>query len=681
MKSMDLALGRYDDPENQMQADYFVNLLRSNLAIFGSSMSGKSTLLKTILLRMHQVAKLTDKEIIYILDFGSSLKPYEELPYVAGYFDAAHEENVRRVFRILEDQLNQNMKDLGGESYVEARNPPPHVTFVLDGFSSFMTEERYAIYHDTLKKLAREGLSKGISVVIAASEISGFNRMMSSFNRIIAFDLPKDRYSELYSGKTDKPILLPGRGLANRDTNVYEFQAYLPYTVPKGSDTKEVEKRAIRFVDRKICCWGMEYGDELFDLDCPREELMKKIIGLPGNKSVWVTNRGIHRAYSDRKLKLLPDELTLSNWAEYCPNFQIENNNGDFFAGLDYYTLNPVPSAPPASLNLWDAQTIAIYGRKEFGKSNLLKLILEAASRLPNTHFCFWDDGRQALTKPEGLNKLIGSLPHCDYVRSREEFMAYLTKNDYLRLTVSRNNHDQRDSQADDRELIEEERRNMEREFRIQQRQFDEAWEDSFRQLRARMREDGSWTSDLSDQKRSEHAEEMAAREEEFRRKLNEWEQSRQKRATQEESVATGFRSPKGYLTVFVVQSRLFYQMPPEGERNHMIPRIASAIGSGVDPMLFVFSDVQRIESREIQTYFNNSIRYAFLLDDIVRFINGRGQNSVFGNQEVSELKERFGPCEIGDGFFFDIDRDDITKLKFIRSYPEGTVSKEETHG
>jgi hypothetical protein len=134
------------------------------------------------------------------------------------------------------------------------------------------------------------------------------------------------------------------------------------------------------------------------------------------------------------------------------------------------------------------------------------------------------------------------------------------------------------------------------------------------------------------------------------------------------------------FLHVFVVQSRLFYQNPPEGERNHMIPKITSALGNSRKNVLFIFSDVQRIESTEVQTYFNNSIRYAFLLDDIVRFINNKGQRSVFGNQEISELKERFGPCEVGDGYFFDIDRDDLTKLKFLHAAPHGSEESEDDH-
>ena len=58
----------------------------------------------------------------------------------------------------------------------------------------------------------------------------------------------------------------------------------------------------------------------------------------------------------------------------------------------------------------------------------------------------------------------------------------------------------------------------------------------------------------------------------------------------------------------------------------------------------------------------------AFLLDNIGDFVADKGQKSVFGDMDAKELKSKYARCEIGDGYVFHIERDELTKLKFIKS-------------
>lgn len=97
-----------------------------------------------------------------------------------------------------------------------------------------------------------------------------------------------------------------------------------------------------------------------------------------------------------------------------------------------------------------------------------------------------------------------------------------------------------------------------------------------------------------------------------------------------------------------------------------MQPFIDSAVS---EKALFVFSDVQRIPSAEIYSYFNYSIARAFLLYDIADFVRDRGNGTVFSNMDQAELKERFGLCDQGDGFFYDLEKADIQKIKFIKDH------------
>lgn len=629
MSSLKIPLGRYDSPEEQVQKDYYIDLYNSNLAVFGSSMSGKTVLLKTLILHMHEILELTEKEEIYVLDFGNGLKQYNELPYVVGYFNASNEESVRRVFKILKERLIENTKKLSGEIYseVEEIKRPSHVTFILDGFSSFVSEERYFVYQDILKKLTRDGLSKGITVIIAGSDASGFNRISSSFNRVIAFDLPKDSYSELYSRKVEKPLVLKGRGLANDELNVYEFQAYLPWD----------------FSDREL--------DE--------KKVIRNTMSLIQNKDK--SKEKTYEALLSRKVKILPEEyLTYENWHEYS-DFVFKNNHGHFVAGLDYYSLEPVPSVNPVILNLNDAQTIAIYGKKEFGKSNLLKLLIEASACIPNTHFCFWEDGRRALSKPLGLSQLITQLELGGYAKTvynETEFVSYLELNGFLAEHIDERSEDYPYESSDDID-------NSEQTYQADQESILDEEERVFRIERDRLIESGDIV------KAEKFVEEHRTRIERIKKEL--MEKITVSKASNEHTKL----EPRNYLTVFVIQSRLFYQTYLDRGRESLISKIDYIIGKNSSPVLFIFSDVQRIENRDFQIQFNNSVRYAFLLDDIVRFINNKGQNSVFGNQDISELKESFGHCELGDGFFYDIDRDCISKLKFIHSFPERAIEGE----
>lgn len=563
MNSLKLVLGRYDDPENQIQKDYWMDLYSSNLAIFGTSMSGKTTLLKTLLIRIHQMGRNDIQEEIYILDFSNNLEKYQKLPFVVAYFDAFSEENVRRIFKIIEQKMSYNIKALPGKTYVQCDESirPPHITFVLDGLSAFMSEDKYANYHEVLAKIARDGLAKGVSVVFAANEpTGGIGRILSSFNRVVAFDLPKDKYADIFQMRVDKPMVLQGRGIANIETIAYEFQAYFPYNLNVAVGTEDrTEDNAIG----QIC-------DNLKRLGVDVEALEKE------------------------KLKSFSADITSDTWKQYTLKpYYIP---GYLNAGLDYYSMEPI------MIDLQNAQSIAIYGRKEFGKSNLLRLILEGAKEIPNVHFVFWDDGRRGL-ESEVVKDVIDSLQSKTFFESRDEFEKYLTDRGYI------------ESYSDT-------------EFEDSRPKYSNAEEDD-------------------DDEKPEGFPQNVYYEE-------------------EEEVIESYERP---FTVFVIQSRLYYQNVGSIDEYQLIYKLAPLISNSVgERVLFIFSDVQKIVSHEIRTYFNNSVAHAFLLDDIVRFVNDKGKQSVFADQDVADLKERFGRCDLGDGFYFNIERDDLTKLKFIKA-------------
>ena len=79
------------------------------------------------------------------------------------------------------------------------------------------------------------------------------------------------------------------------------------------------------------------------------------------------------------------------------------------------------------------------------------------------------------------------------------------------------------------------------------------------------------------------------------------------------------------------------------------------------------YSFFQKISDGEHNSFFNNNISTAFLLDNVAEFAGERGQKTIFGNMDVKTLKEDYARCELGDGYCYDIEADKLVKLKFIK--------------
>ena len=85
------SLGRYDIPNKQKQSNFKVDLVNSNIAVFGSAMSGKTNFLKLLINCLHKRSNIYNEQI-FILDFGGALRDYKDMPLVSAYFDNTSEE-------------------------------------------------------------------------------------------------------------------------------------------------------------------------------------------------------------------------------------------------------------------------------------------------------------------------------------------------------------------------------------------------------------------------------------------------------------------------------------------------------------------------------------------------------------------------------------------------------------
>ena len=349
MDSKAIAIGQYDDPYEQKQPILCVNPYLDNIAVFGGPMSGKTTLIKTFLLGMYKRSSQKPLNFVYVIDFGNNIGDYSKLPNVCACFDGANEENIKRVFRVIDTLVDKNVRMLDGQSYNEClkSNPddaPVHITLIIENLNVFWEDDKYSIYHDILVRFCRDGLSKGLSVVVTLNDPTGLSRLLSNFRQKIAFEMPGDKYFEIFGTKVNKPISIPGRGIINRKEHIYEFQCFLPF-----ENTAE-ERKTLSAMDKIKKIYSKEYS-----------------------------------------LKAFPRSLNSSNYIEYM-NGEDTETSGGVIVGLDYYSHDPL------FLDPYDHSVISIYGNKTFNRIKFLeRVVVEMTKAYPDSKVVFLDDGRKEL--------------------------------------------------------------------------------------------------------------------------------------------------------------------------------------------------------------------------------------------------------------------------------------------
>ena len=513
-----LQMGIYDDLDTQTQPLLNIDIFQSNAIIFGSHLSGKTTFLKTLLVRMHQNFQPEDAEETYIIDFGGNLCEYGNLPLVAACFDNSNEENIRRVFKTVENKLETNIKKLKSAQFMEAYQTasgqkPLHITLIIDNVNTFLSDERYTSYQDTLFKFCRDGRSKGLSVVFTACDTSnGLGKFLASFDQKYVFDVPLETYIDVFGMKINEPMKNAGRGVSIIDGKAREFQAFLPF------EEKKAEWSAFLSAQSKL-------------------------------------------PYQAAKLRGFGEELNRDNFSEYSSDgmtiAEIEREKEVVTVGLDYYDHLPI------QVNLEEMHTIGIYGRKKFGKTNLLTVLIHSIKEKHSDYrMVYIDDGRKQLEcfhNPEDANSI--------YFNKIDQLTEFLDQQGYCPKPGN----------------------------------------------------------------------------------------------------SRGFQELENPTTVFILQSKMLFQSSGKNLISAFSKMAANAEEKGY---YFIYSDIRKISSgdREAESYLNNSFSAAFLLDNIAEFVSDKGSRSVFGEMDVKELKTEYARCELGDGYFYDIESDELKKVKFLKA-------------
>lgn len=552
-------LGRQDIPVVQEQPQFKVDLLNTNVLLFGSPMSGKTNLIKLMISILHKRFR-ENAEQIFILDFGGGLADFEKLPLVSAYFDNANEEYVKRVFKLMEDQLKENISKLKGLNYKVAKeNQPIHTTLFIDNVNAFMDEPRYSSYQEKLAKLCRDGLTKGITVVMTASSTKGLNSLMASFKQKIALDMPVESYVDIFNHKVIPVGNNPGHGFANVTVMPEDITGTFPIQI-----AYELQ---------------LNVSDDVMSSQFAK------------NLDTYFADRTV------KKYKRFPDELNSVAYAEFVEDLPENKEDSELFVsvGLDYKECKPI------LMDFESSKAVAIYGKKGFGKTNLLWLLLKEFIKSPSYKFVLFDDGRRQL---EEFTKVIPA-DRFNYIRDYEEKGMLIKDKGVLKP------------------------QNM-----------------KLSPIQLFIKHIHEHYVDLSNVKR-----------------LSNPVMTEVFGSNTTTPSFVGEENNKN--TVFVLQSKYLYVNSSAAKvfMEVILPSmVARADEMG---WIFIFSDIKSISDSDTRENFHSTIGTAFLLDSVAEFVSERGQKSLFGSMDAKSLKEEYAPCEKGDGYYYSIERDELKKLKY----------------
>lgn len=373
-------IGLYDDPQNQSQLPFVIDFTEGgHIAVFGSVMSGKSTLLQTMIFSL--AIKYSPQHVnFYILDFSSGmLKFFEKMPHVGGVLRENDTDKISKFFNMIQNEINDRKKLFHGgnySQYVKVNGIKiPSIVIVIDNFAGFKEKTENA-YEDVLISISREGVGYGVFLVISAA---GFgmaeiqNRIGDNIRTVLSLEM-SDKFKYMDVLRISHIPILPesgikGRGIGFVDGRLLEFQTAL--AVKADDDYKRYN-----IID-KIC---------------------KKM------RTVW-------NGETAPKIPFIPEHPLFEDFSEieeYKKNIAINSIVPFAYDTVDASVYN-------ADLSL--IYCYSIVGKKRTGKTNLLKIFMNAA---------YYKHGMSVVIEKEGNElKLLANNMGFSYLSSDIEIFEY----------------------------------------------------------------------------------------------------------------------------------------------------------------------------------------------------------------------------------------------------------------
>ncbi len=226
----ELVFGVADDPDRQAQPEIsFRPDKEGNIAIYGSSGSGKSVFLRSIAVAAGYTVRGGPCQV-YGLDFGNrGLAMLEALPHVGSIVPGGDHERVTRLLRMIRSTIDERASRYSAVSAstvtdyrrLGGRPDEPRIIVLIDNMTAF--RQAYEVggrfqWLDVLAGLAADGRPVGVHFVIASDQRTGLptNLAAAVQGRIILRMSNTDDYSVFgVPGDVLTMASPPGRGLMN----------------------------------------------------------------------------------------------------------------------------------------------------------------------------------------------------------------------------------------------------------------------------------------------------------------------------------------------------------------------------------------------------------------------------------------------------------------------------------
>lgn len=326
-------LGIFDNPDKQVQSMYFVDLSSQNMMIIGSAQTGKTNILQTIIRSL--VSKYSPNEVnIYIIDFASMfLKNFEKLKHVGGVVTASEDEKLKNLFKLLYSEMKERKEKLSSvgvssySAYCEAgQTDLPQIVLMIDNLTAL--QELYFENDDELLNLCREGITVGITIIVANSQTAGIGyKYLSNFAcRVSLFNNDSAEYNSLFDYCSQRISNIPGRCLIELDKVHLECQIFLAF-----NGQKEIE----------------------------RVRDIKEFISLTNSR------------YINMKSKNIPIIPSILNVEDIKEQYENQSSEHKLMLGLNFSSVSPF------WVSLLHLNTIAISGRNGMGKHNFMRYLVQ----------------------------------------------------------------------------------------------------------------------------------------------------------------------------------------------------------------------------------------------------------------------------------------------------------------
>ena len=231
-----LPIGLYDNPKAQAQGLQTIDFsAEGHHAIYGTSGTGKTTLLKTILLGIGRYYR-PDEISAYVIDAGGwSLSAFAGMPNIGGVTLDSEEEKIEKLQTLVLDEFESRKKLFLKNSVSSLKayredisSDLPAIIIAVDNIVPLF--EMYPDIENFFVSIARDGATYGIYLLYTANSTSGVRyKIVQNIRGAIAFELTdKGDYPTIVGRPEETLAKITGRAFFKGNPPTV-FQAAIPF--------------------------------------------------------------------------------------------------------------------------------------------------------------------------------------------------------------------------------------------------------------------------------------------------------------------------------------------------------------------------------------------------------------------------------------------------------------------